>query len=144
MQNKLIEGIVSAIYSHFENGETDKYKYYRNNVEQNLVRPSFFPIAVAPSVRALNPPRYRYTIPCVIHYFPTNLGDKSEIYDVGDELMKCLEYVHIGDRLVRGVNMSYEIEDDVLLFNVVYDFIWANTIEDEETMETEEWNGDAK
>ena len=147
MENELIDGIVSAIYDEFEfSGENapNKYTYYKNNVEQGLVRPSFYPTAVSPTFKLLNNNRYQLTCPCVIHYFPQKIGDKGEIYDVGARLMQCLEVVPVGNDLVRGINMSYEIEDDTLLFYVTYNYIVIKQVDVAETMNSEEFNGGAK
>jgi hypothetical protein len=55
--------------------------------------------------------------------FPHNRarGVKNECGEVLDRLFQCLEYINVGDSILRGSGMQGEYVDDVLNFFVSYD-----------------------
>lgn len=57
-----------------------------------------------------------------IQYIPTNASvEKEECNAVVERLFNCLEYITVGEDLIRGSKMSSEIVDGVLNFFVNYD-----------------------
>lgn len=131
MINKLLDGLINVLYKEF--GED--YTYYPNDVEQTFLCPAFKPVFINPSVNLIRPPRYKVEAPCVIHYYPLVDGDKKEINEVANRLFNSVEYVDMGDQLVRGVEMSYSTQDDVLLFSITYKFVVEQVTTPEPFME---------
>lgn len=131
MVNSLLGGVMETLYEEFG----DTYSYYTSSVGQNLNCPSFMPIFVNPSVKLIRPPRYQLTLPCKIHYFPLESGNKKEINAVAMRLFNVMEYVKMNGNLVRGLEMEYSIQDDVLIFSIVYKFIAERTKDFDPLME---------
>lgn len=68
--------------------------------------------------------RYLRNYPFDIRFFPIDNNNKTaQIADVADRLIDCLKYITVDGNLVRGVNMSYQIIDDVLHFMVEFNII---------------------
>ena len=57
-----------------------------------------------------------------IQYIPTNSSvEKEECNAVTERLFNCLEYITVGEDLIRGSKMKSEIVDGILNFFVNYD-----------------------
>lgn len=119
MVNDFIDGITKALYEEFG----DEYKYYVEDVEQNLKKPCFTVGAQNPTIRSTSPLRYNLSIPIIIHYFSnekTTSNLKKDCYDIGMRLSMALEYITVSDCLFRGENIEFEIVENVLQFFITY------------------------
>ena len=131
MVNDIVNGISVKLNSTFGEG----YKVYDVNVEQGLKRPCFFIKLLTSINTSLMGKRKKREYPFDVHYFPNDETDNVEMMGVGDNLMEALEYITLlnGD-IVRGFDMTYEIIDGVLHFNVTYK-VTLNDIRREDAMD---------
>lgn len=131
MVNDIINGISIKLNSTFGDG----YKNYDVNVEQGLQKPCFFikllTVITTPYMGKRKKREYTFDV----HYFPKDETDNVEMMSVGDVLMDSLEYITLlnGD-IVRGHDMTYEIIDGVLHFNITYK-VTLNDISKEDAMD---------
>lgn len=118
MINSIIEGISIAINTEFE----DRYTIYTESVEQGLKEPCFFISCLNPTSKVFLGERYFRTNQMCIQYILTNASvEKEECNAVTERLFNCLEYITVGEDLIRGSKMNSEIVDGVLNFFVNYD-----------------------
>ena len=119
MVNSLLNSVTKQLGTTFG----DKYHYYVENVEQGLVEPAFTVDLLIPIKRLRNSVLYDRTMPLVIHYFSDSINDKKkECYSIAEQLVDCLEYLPFEDTLLRGIDISWQVVDDVLQFFVTYKF----------------------
>ena len=119
MVNALLDAVTKQLGTHFGN----KYRYYVEDVEQNLTKPCFTVDTLIPIQRSKSPVLYDRTIPLVVHYFSdskTNL--KQDCYSIGEQLVECLEHLPFKTTILRGQDISYQIVDDVLQVFITYKF----------------------
>ena len=98
MVNALLNAVTKQLGTRFGT----KYRYYVENVEQNLTTPCFTVDTLIPIQRSKSPILYDRTIPIVVHYFSdskTNL--KQDCYSIGEQLVECLEYLHFNNTILR-------------------------------------------
>lgn len=70
-----------------------------------------------------------------VHYFPAEDTEANEeMHEVGDTLYEALEYITLGEGLIRGTGMRYEVIDNVLHFFVSYNLFLMRK-KDSEAME---------
>ena len=131
MVNDIVNGISVKLNSTFGDG----YKVHDINVEQGLKRPCFFIKLLTSINTSLMGKRKKREYPFDVHYFPNDETDNVEMMAMGDNLMEALEYITLlnGD-IVRGFDMTYEIIDGVLHFNVTYKVI-LNDIRRDDAMD---------
>lgn len=99
------------------------YHYYKENVEQKLVKPCFTVDVLNPLSRSISPILYMRTVPLVLHYFTDEfVNPKADIYAKAEQILEALEYLPVGDTLLRAENMSYHLVDDVLEVFLTYRF----------------------
>jgi len=80
--------------------------------------------------------RYRETFSFDVIYFPTEDGGiNGECNTVSAELYKLLEYITVGDDLIRGINLNSRVQDKVLHFFVDYEVFIIREKSEEEKME---------
>ena len=117
MYNKLIEGIANALHDSFGEDIT----VYINGVPQGFKEPCFFIAPISFSRRKMISSLYDTRNSFDIHYFPAER--KAELLSAADKLMCEMEYIKLenGD-LLRGIDMNFNIVDNVLHFFVRYDF----------------------
>lgn len=131
MINSIIEGISIAINTEF--GE--RYMIYTESVEQGLKEPCFFISCLNPTSKVFLGERYFRTNQMCIQYIPTNTSvEKEECNAVTERLFNCLEYITVGEDLIRGSKMSSEIVDGVLNFFVNYDLFTLRLRNKEDAM----------
>lgn len=140
MENKIITGISQKL---FETFGLD-YKIYTENVEQFLNPPCFYVELLQSSMQQIVSRRYRLENLFDIHFFTNENEPKNDFRSVADILYDTLEYISVDNDLVRGLNMHYEIVDDVLHFFVSYNLILIKTLEPEGKMETLKTRGEIK
>ncbi|MCD7819270.1 MAG: hypothetical protein LUH07_09510 [Lachnospiraceae bacterium] len=132
MINSIIEGISAALNMEFG----DDYKIYVEKKEQGLKEPCFFILSINPTHKLFlgtkdGRKRYFKENSFCIHYFPSDkLNPRTEIHSVCEQLEDCLEWITVDGDLIRGTQIHYEIEDDVLLFFINYDLFTYKTQEE--------------
>lgn len=108
------------------------YHYYVEDVEQNLTKPCFTIDTLIPLQRSRNKILYDRTMPIVVHFFSDNTTNvKRDCYQKAEQIIECLEYLPVGDALLRGEDISWEIVEDVLQVFVTYKFM-SKRVEDVE------------
>ena len=95
---------------------------YGEETKQGLEEPCFFVKCLNPTNKLFLGKRYFRKNSFVVQYFPKSKhSPNAECYEVGEELMQCLEYIPVLDAMLRGTAMNYEVIDGVLNFFVNYD-----------------------
>lgn len=131
MVNTVLDSISKALYATFGNA----YRYYVEDIEQNVKLPCFTLGVLNPLSRSVNRKDYYRTVPCVIHFFTNDKANLTKTcYSIGEQTLECLEYLNIDGHLVRAEDMSYTIVDDVLQIFLTYRF-WTEKTETFDTME---------
>ena len=119
MVNDVLNAISTQLYTTFG----DSYRYYVENVEQNLKKPCFTIDTIIPLQRSKSPVLYDRTMPMVIHYFTDDKKDtKSNLYSKAEEIVECLEYLPFKNTILRGEDISWQIVDEVLQVFITYKF----------------------
>lgn len=119
MVNALLNAVTKQLGTHFG----DKYRYYVEDVEQGLTKPCFTVDTLIPIQRSKSPILYDRTIPIVVHYFSDSKSNlKSDCYAIGEQAVECLEYLQFKNTIIRGLDISYQIVDDVLQIFITYKF----------------------
>ena len=132
MENQIITGISQKLFETF--GAT--YTIYTENVEQYLRPPCFYIELVQSSLQQIISRRYKSDNLFDIHFFTDQSEPKSDFRRVADILYDALEYISVENDLMRGLNMHYEIVDDVLHFLVNYNFVSKKEAQTADKMET--------
>lgn len=126
MVNDLLDAITVQLGSTFGNS----YRYYVENVEQDLQKPCFTVDMLEPRERSFNYNRYRRTMPVVVHYFNVEKDtNKKDCYAMAERVVECLEHLNFKDAILRGENISWQIVEGVLQLFITYTF---NTIKTNE------------
>ncbi|MCX7715042.1 MAG: hypothetical protein N2171_04875 [Clostridia bacterium] len=136
MINSIIDGISIALNGEFGDG----YEIYKETVNQDLTEPCFFIMLLSANQKLIMDKRYLKEHHFDIHYFPSTQDKNTEILDVVDRLYDVLEYITFGDSSLRGTNMSHEVVDGVLHFDVSYNFYVRKTTNVVDEMDTLEVN----
>lgn len=119
MVNALLDAVTIQLGKTFGNS----YKYYVENVEQNLTKPCFTIDALLPTQRSRSPVLYERTIPIVIHYFTEDKTDtKKQCYAMAERITESLEYLPFLNTLLRGEDISWHMVEDVLQLFITYRF----------------------
>ena len=118
MIKKLIDGICLALSSCFG----DEREIYTEAVEQGLEDGSFLIECLNPTNSRFMGERYYRTNQFCIHYFSETKEPNSECLDVLEDLYDALETIEVEGDLVRGTNMTSEMDEGVLHFFVNYNF----------------------
>ena len=132
MVNSLLNSVTKQLGSTFGTG----YRYYVENVEQNLTKPCFTIDMLMSMERSKSPVLYDRTIPLVVHYFSdskTNL--KQDCYSMAERILECLEYLPYQNSILRGENISWQMVDDVLQIFITYRFTTVMSKETADHME---------
>lgn len=99
------------------------YRYYVENVQQDLVKPCFTIDMLLPTERSKSPILYERTMPMVIHYFSGSKENlKKDCYAMAERTLECLEYIPYEKTMLRGEDISWQIVDDVLQIFITYRF----------------------
>ena len=122
--NQIIEGITVAIAEEFG----DDFNIYVEQIEQELEEPCFFVHLVTGNHELFLGKRYQGVHHFDIQYFPSSDSIQRECNDVAERLSGCLEYIILYDdatkqneaKPIRGGQMSYNLIDGVLHFNIYY------------------------
>lgn len=98
------------------------YRYYVEDIEQNLKKPCFTVNSRISMQRAKSPILYDRTVPIVIHYFHNTSDYKKTGYSIAEKVIECLEYLPVGNTLIRGEDISWQFVEDVLQIFITYKF----------------------
>ena len=139
MIKKVIDGICLAIASKF--GEDRDI--YTEAVDQGLEDGSFAIVCLNPTNEQFLGNRYFRTNQFCIHYFPKTKKPRSECLEVLEDLYDALETIEVDGDLIRGTNMTNEMDEGVLHFFVNYNFFTIRK-SDETYMEHLDHNSDVK
>ena len=127
--NEILKGIAKAIRDEF--GES--FNIYLNEVEQGLIEPCFFISVLNPEVKQVLGRRYVLNCPVSVQFISEE--DREVINAQGSRLFNCLELISVSGDLVRGRNMSYSVNEDILTFTVTYN-IYFYKKQEKESMES--------
>jgi hypothetical protein len=119
----MVESLLNAVTTQLGTTFGNQYRYYVEDIEQNLKKPCFTVDMLIPTQRSKSPVLYDRTMPMVIHYFSdskTNL--KSDCYAMAERVLECLEYIPYENTILRGENISWQIVDGVLQIFITYKF----------------------
>lgn len=117
MGNDIVDGIAVRLGQLFPQIEV-----HRDEIAQGFDAPCFFIKTLRTVQTAKLDNRYfrRYSLD--VHYFPQMNGSAmTDVQEVAAALLMGLEYILVGDSLVRAARTEYEVHDDVLHFMVDYD-----------------------
>ena len=132
----MINSVLDAVTTQLGTTFGMNYRYYVEDVEQNLVVPCFTVDVLQPSERSKSPWLYDRTAPLVIHYFTDDKKDtKKDCYAMAERLVECLEYLPFKNTILRGESINWHIVDGVLQVFVTYKFITVKTLPVEPSME---------
>lgn len=120
----MVNSILNATTKQLGTTFGDTYCYYVENVEQKLQKPCFTVDVLIPLQKAKGTVLYDRTMPMVIHYFsdkPNSL--KKDCYSMAEQIIECLEYLPFKDTILRGMDINWQMVDDVLQIFVTYKFV---------------------
>ena len=119
----MVNSILNAVTKQLGTTFGTEYRYYVENVEQNLTKPCFTVDLLIPLMRSRSPILYDRTMPIVVHYFSGSKTDiKKDCYEMSEQIVECLEYLPFQSTLLRGEDISWQIVDDVLQVFITYRF----------------------
>lgn len=136
MLNEIKNGLSAKLHEVFG----DAYTLYTEGVEQDFLKPSFFLLFLKPRQKQVVGKRYFKVHPLDIRYYPSTSNKNEEMNTVADRLYDALEYISIGEDLLRGSNISHEIIDGVLHVYVEYNLFVLKKTAAEELMENVQLN----
>lgn len=133
MVNSILNAVTKQLGTTFGNS----YRYYVENVEQELKTPCFTVDSLIPIQRSKSPILYDRTMPIVIHYFGDSKKNiKNDCYSMAERVVECLEYLPFEATILRGENISWQVVDDVLQIFITYKFTTKKVIAQLDDMET--------
>jgi hypothetical protein len=133
MVNAILDAVTTQLGVTF--GST--YHYYVEDVEQKLKTPCFTTNVLLPLQRSKSPVLYDRTMPVVIHYFGSTTKDiKKDCYEIGEQIVECLEYLPFMGGLIRGEDISWQIVDDVLQVFITYRFTTKKVTPEQDAMDS--------
>ena len=135
LKRLMVNSFLNAVTKQLGTTFGTKYRYYMEDVEQGLKKPCFTVDLLIPLQRSKSPVLCERTMPLVVHYFSDSESNlKEDCYDIGERLVECLEYLPFQNTIIRGENISWKIEDDVLQAFVTYKFTTRLVTETEDSM----------
>ena len=129
MINDIVKGIGKAIRDEFGSD----YNIHTEEVKQGLKEPCFFISVLNPQYEQVLGKRYLISCNCMVQYITE--GGREECNNVAERLFDCLELIIVSGDIVRGTDMSFEVVDGILNFNVSYKIYVYKNIVDEINME---------
>ena len=125
MFNDLIDAISKRLVEYFPESVPN---IYSENIEQGFSEPCFYISLInSTNKNKLGPgrsKRYKFDI----MYFNNNLGN-DDLNTMGDKLSTVLEDIQIGDALIHGFDIEYEVKDNKLHFFVEYPVLASYEVE---------------
>lgn len=129
--DELVNGIASKLQETF--GEA--YEVTTDELKQEFCPPAFWVLELTASHELVIRNRYRRKYNFDIQYFPKAEFPVREINVVTDTLLMALEYITVGNNLVRGSSIHCEVQDRVLHFFITYDVFVEKILDQEPFME---------
>lgn len=130
MIEEVIKGIIAALKAEFG------YEVHRDTIEQEFEEPCFFINMLSYEQGRMPGKRTKHDSPFVIQYFPESEYEKNkECTLVMGRMFECLEVIDTEAGKMRGSNLSAEIKDEVLNFNIDYKAFTLKS-DDSEKMDT--------
>lgn len=130
----MVNDILSAITKQLGLTFGNSYKYYVENVKQNLTKPCFTVDILEARERSKSKVLYDRTMPIVIHFFTDNEETiKTDCYDMAERIKECIEYLPFNGTTLRGDNVRWVMVEDVLELFITYRFT-TRTVVDETIM----------
>ena len=131
MVNKILDSVTIQLGKTFGTG----YRYYVENVKQDLQTPCFTIDMLQPLERSRSKVLYDRTMPVVIHYFNDNQNTlKKDSYEMAERVIECLEYLPVDNALIRGENIKWLMVNDVLEIFITYRFTTTKVVDVEDSM----------
>ena len=125
MFNDLIDAISKRLLEYFPESVPN---IYSENIEQGFSEPCFYISLInSTNKNKLGPgrsKRYKFDI----MYFNNNLGN-DDLNTMGDKLSTVLEDIQIGNALIHGFDIEYEVKDNKLHFFVEYPVLASYEVE---------------
>ena len=119
----MVNKVLNAVTKHLGESFGNSYKYYIEDVKQNMTKPCFTVDSLETNNRSRNAVQYDRTIPLVVHYFNDKQETlKKDSYAMGEQLVEILEYLPFEGTFLRGENISYHMVDGVLQLFITYRF----------------------
>ena len=141
MGNELLTGIITKLRDTFGYDTT----IYLDEVKQELQEPCFFVRILEVSQEPGLDNRYRRKYFLDIEYHcDEDVQTARKFADVANTLLMAVEYIYMGDDLVRGTGIHYEVQDNVLHFFINYDFFVFRVPDEVPYMETLTQRGNLK
>lgn len=139
MIQSIIDGIIKAIRTKYDKS----FRIYTESVEQGLKEPCFSVLCLNGSDEQNVGDRHNRIYLFNITYFPSTGEANSECLLVMENLYDLLGLIDTGSAKIRGTDMSGEIVDGVLQFQVTYPFFLL-AVNAETSMEELEVKTDGK
>lgn len=127
MQQVTFLDVRTGIFKALEQAFPDM-KRYGEEIKEGLVPPCFFVKFLEPIHTHELDRRYMRELPVDVHFFTDTNKDRIMM---ADQLTSVLEMIQVNGRLVSGINMSWQIVDEVLHFFVTYRMqVWKQRPDD--------------
>lgn len=145
MVNKIANGIIDAIYNGLGN-DADKYHYYTDGIRQNFETPCFYPKPISPRLIKRAGKGYEYNVMFVVHYFPEDPLNKTDMSSIGDVLLRCLQTITIvtdkigangsysGQQILRATDVNFTLNEDRVLCYATYHLLVQESVQAEISM----------
>lgn len=125
MINKVVSAICTAIYAEFG----DSYYIHKEQIKQGLVEPCFFVQSINPQSNRTITDRKRKSYQFMVQYFPSSDTPYNEINAVIERLNDALEEITVDGCIIRSNGVQATTNDDVLNYEITYDFFLINVDE---------------
>ena len=121
MVGYLLNAISKAIYNSFGDG----YRIYGDeSVKQGTITPCFFISLKSCTQKCLLGNRFLRTYSFDIRYFPENVEDYSEMYQVASDLFEILEIINLeNNEIIRGTKLNYCFDQGIMHFFADYSIV---------------------
>lgn len=138
MINKIIVGMSQALDEEFG----DDFSIYTESIEQGLDNPCFLITNIVHTHDAKLSNRYQDNNSFMIQYFPESDTDYlNEINGMISKLEGVLEWIAVDSSKVYGMNMTSNVVDGVLNFQVDYNVRILKTTQESERMNNLKYKG---
>ncbi len=131
MIQSIIDGIIKAIRTKYDKS----YRVYTESIEQGLIEPCFSILCLNPSGEREISNRFKRFYPFMITYFPSTDEPVIECNSVCEELMDVLNDIETDNGVLHGSDLSGNIVDGVLHFQVKYNTFVMSVDKSEDGMD---------
>ncbi len=131
----MVINIINAI-SVALNNEFKEYPVYSEQIKSNLQKPCFFINISSFSEEKMLSNRYsqRATFR-ITHFISESLRTNEELINVANCVKDIIEFIDFDNHKFNGKKISYNIEENMLIFYVTYSyFVYKTSVEDTEKM----------